>query len=226
MPGPTRGTGSWQAILAAGLAAWLAAGLLGGCERRDEALAGCRLPARATVLAIGDSLTRGHGAPGEGYAEQLQALLAASSAPAGITVVNAGVDGERSAGLLARIDDALAEYRPAVVLITSGGNDFLRRVPEAETRRHLAAVVERVRRSGAYPVVFGLPTPSLGAAIGLAPEHALYEDLANDAGAHVIEGVVADVLSRDALKSDRIHPNPAGYAVMARAAFELLQRCR
>lgn len=221
-----RPIGALTTRLMAALTTGLMAALLAACGRPAEALAACHLPAGATVLAIGDSLTRGHGAGGQGYAEQLQALLAAAPAPAGVSVVNAGVDGERSAGLLARIDSALAEHRPAVVLITSGGNDFLRRVPEAETRRHLAAVVERVRGSGAYAVLFGIPAPSLGAAVGLAREHALYEDLADAAGAHVIQGVVAEVLSRDALKSDRIHPNRAGYAAMAQAAFELLQRCR
>ena len=50
------------------LALVLAALLLAaGCTRRADPLADCRLPAGATVLAIGDSLTRGHGADGQGY---------------------------------------------------------------------------------------------------------------------------------------------------------------
>lgn len=191
-----------------------------GCGKAPDALAGCRLPTDGTVLAIGDSLTRGLGAAGQGYVEQLETLLA------GPVVVNLGSDGERSAGLRERIDEALAEHRPAVVLITTGGNDFLRRVPEAQTRENLGAIVARVRGAGATPVVFGIPAPSLAAVAGVAGEHAMYGDLAEGGQAHVIAGVVADVLSDDSLKSDRIHPNREGYARMAQAAFKVLGRCR
>lgn len=205
--------------LAAALAVALSAALA-GCGRDAPTMAGCSLPSGATVLAIGDSLTRGHGAPGNGYAEQLQALL-----PADITVVNAGVDGERSEGLLDRIGAALDEHRPAVVLITTGGNDFLRRVPDDETRRNVAAIVDRVRDQGATPVLFGIPRASLTAAAGLLSEHDLYEDLADD-GVPVIRDVVTRVLSDDALKADRIHPNASGYAQLAQAAQQALAGCR
>lgn len=210
-------------------AAWLAArvamglagaALLAGCTQAPDALAGCRLPTDGTVLAIGDSLTRGHGAAGQGYAEQLEALLA------GPAVVNLGIDGERSAGLRERIDAALAEHRPAVVLITTGGNDFLRRVPEAQTRENLAAIVASVRAAGATPVLFGIPAPSLAAVAGVAGDAAMYGDLAAGGQAHVIAEVVTDVLSQDSLKSDRIHPNREGYALMAQAAVKALDRCR
>jgi acyl-CoA thioesterase I len=200
--------------------------LLTACGRRADPMAECRLPAGATVLAIGDSLTRGAGADGRGYPEQLQALLDAPAGRPGVTVKNLGIDGERSAGLRARIDAALAEHRPAVVLITSGGNDFLRRAGDDETVRELTAVVERVRAGGALPVLFGIPRPSLAAAVGRPSDHALFVTLADALRVPLIPGVVADVLSQEALKSDAIHPNAAGYAVMAHAAFERLARCR
>ncbi|HMM87315.1 GDSL-type esterase/lipase family protein [Azohydromonas sp.] len=228
MPGRRRRASALARSLPLTLALSLVLSLgLAACRPRGEVPNACRLPPGATVLAIGDSLTRGHGADGQGYAEQLQALLARDgSAHAGVEVVNLGIDGERSAGLRARIDDALAAHRPAVVLITSGGNDFLRRVAADETRAHLRAVVDRVRAAGATPMLFAVPAPTLGAAVGLADAHPLYAELADDTGVHVIDGVVADVLSRDALRSDRIHPNAAGYARMAQAAFDALQRCR
>lgn len=209
----------WLALAAA------AALALAGCDRGDGAPPTCALPAGATVLAIGDSLTRGHGADGAGYAEQLQALLARPDARPGVTVHQLGIDGERSAGLLGRIDDALREHAPAVVLITTGGNDFLRRVGDDRTRQHLRDIVERVRARGAHAVVFAVPQPGLAAAVGLLDEHPLYAELADDGRAEVIADVVTDVLSQDALRADRIHPNRDGYARMAQAAFEVLARC-
>lgn len=201
----------------------LAAALLAaGCGRHDDGvLAACRLPPGATVLAIGDSLTRGFGADGgEGYAEQLQRRLGTRA-----VVVNRGIDGERSEGLLARLEAELAEHRPAAVLITSGGNDFLRR-DDAHTLANLRQAVQRVRASGATPLLFAIPQPGLGAVIGRLAAHPLYQTLQEEGGAHVIEDVVTQVLSDAALKSDQIHPNRAGYARMAEAAEAALRRCR
>jgi acyl-CoA thioesterase I len=208
------------------LALLVAAVLVAGCGQRGSAAASCRLPAGATVLAIGDSLTRGHGAEGQGYAEQLQPLLAAQPGRQDLRVVNLGVNGETSAALAARIDAALAEHRPAVVLMTSGGNDFLRRAAEEDTRRHLADVVGTVRAAGAYPVLFAVPQPSLAAAVGLPSDHPMYGALAEALKLPVLPGVVAGVLAKPELKSDQIHPNAAGYAVMAQAAAEALAACR
>ena len=196
-----------------------------GCGRRQAATE-CKLPAGATVLAIGDSLTRGHGADGQGYAEQLQPLLAAQPGRQDLRVLNLGINGETSAELAARIDGALAEHRPAVVLITSGGNDFLRRASEDDTRRHLAEITRKVRVVGAHPVLFAVPQPSLAAAVGLPADHPLYEALAGELKLQVLPSIVAGVLSKPELKSDQIHPNAAGYAVMAQAAAEALASCR
>ena len=200
--------------------------LVGGCGKRSGGAAACRLPAGATVLAIGDSLTRGFGAEGGGYAEQLQPLLAAQPGRQDLRVVNLGINGETSAELAARIDAALAEHRPAVVLVTSGGNDFLRRAAAEDTRRHLADITHKIRVAGAYPVLFAVPQPSLAAAVGLPADHPLYEALAGELKLQVLPGVVAGVLSKPELKSDQIHPNAAGYAVMAQAAAEALAPCR
>ncbi len=198
--------------------------LLGACGG-DPPASSCRIGADAKVLAIGDSITRGYGADGRGYPEQLQGLLQAAPGRAGVKVVNMGVDGERSDGLLARIDTAIAANAPAVVLITTGGNDLLRRVDEASVHSNLGAIVQQVRKAGAWPVVFAVPKPTLSAAVGFASDHELYQELA-DGGTRVIPEVVADVLADDALRSDTIHPNASGYARMAQAAFDALSECR
>jgi acyl-CoA hydrolase len=62
--------------------------------------------------------------------------------------------------------------------------------------------------------------------VGVPSDHDLFDNLADDGRAEVIAGVVADTLSDPALRADRIHPNAAGYAAMAKAAAEVLRRCR
>jgi acyl-CoA thioesterase I len=197
---------------------------LGACSADTDSTR-CRLPPDGTVLAIGDSITRGYGADGQGYAEQLQTLLEASPGRTGVRVLNRGIDGERTSGLLARIDAMLVESRPSVVLVTIGGNDFLRKTDERETRANLESIVNRIRAAGAHPVVFAVPRPSLAAAAGLGSDHPLYAQLAESTGTGLIEDVVGDVLAEEALRSDTIHPNALGYARMAEAAFEALSEC-
>lgn len=210
-------------LVPAGVLAALLA--LGGCGEETVAPGACTLPADGTVLAIGDSITRGYGAAGQGYPEQLQALFAASGERAGVRVLNRGIDGERSGQLRARIDKALAESTPAVVLITTGGNDLLRRGDPAQTRANLDAIVAQVRAAGAWPVVFAVPKPSLAAAAGFGSDHPLYEELAEAGESAVIGGVVAGILADESLRSDEIHPNAAGYGLMAQAAWTALQNC-
>jgi lysophospholipase L1-like esterase len=140
-------------------------------------------------------------------------------------VLNQGIDGERSAGLLERLDATLGANRPSVVLVTIGGNDFLRKADEGETRANLESIVNRIRAAGAFPVVFAVPRPSLAAAAGLGSDHPIYGQLAESTGTAIIEDVVGEVLADEELRSDTIHPNALGYARMAQAAFEALSDC-
>ena len=83
-----------------------------------------------------------------------------------------------------------------------------------------------MRAADAHPVLFAVPQPSLAAAVGLPSDHPLYEALAGELKLQVLPGVVAGVLAKPELKSDQIHPNAAGYAVLAQAAAEALASCR
>jgi acyl-CoA hydrolase len=205
------------------IATFAAASLLAACTDRAPSSADCRIAPEGTILAIGDSITRGFGASGNGYPEQLEALLA-SAGRSDIEVVNRGIDGERSDGLLARIDDEIDRHRPGVVIITSGGNDFLRR-QEADVELRLAAIVDRVRAAGALPILFAVPKPGVGAAFGVLSDHPVYQAISDAKDVLVIEEVVSDVLSSQALKADAIHPNARGYGQMAEAAAAALKNC-
>lgn len=92
-----------------------------------------------TIAALGDSLTQGYGlAPEEGFVPQLQAWLAAHGAA--VTVQNAGVSGDTSAGGLARLDWTLAPEVKALI-VNLGANDMLRGIDPAETRTNLDAIL-------------------------------------------------------------------------------------
>lgn len=74
-----------------------------------------------TVVALGASNTYGKGvARSEAFPAQLQALLDAKGQKA--TVVNAGINGDTTQGMLARLDGVLTSDTRVVVL-QPGGND-------------------------------------------------------------------------------------------------------
>jgi acyl-CoA hydrolase len=185
--------------------------LLAGCGR-GEAPRAQAVPAGARVLALGDSLTFGTGAtPDTAYPAVLAQLT-------GWQVVNAGVSGDTSAQASQRLPALLAEHQPKLLLVSIGGNDLLRRLPEADTREHIRRIVQAGRDAGAQVLLIAVPKPSAGAAfLGSLTDHAMYGELAESLGVPLQRQGWSEVLSDDALRSDRIHANAAGYAQMARS---------
>lgn len=190
--------------------------LLAGCHDAPRLAA---LPAGSAVLAFGDSITFGTGAnPGEDYPSRL-------AARSGWQVHNAGIPGDTAEAARDRVRQALAEVRPALVIVEIGGNDFLRRRPEALVKEDLRAIVAAIRQSGAQVVLIAVPRLSLiGAAVGKLPDSKIYGELANEEKLPLVDGVLAAILADPALKADPIHPNGMGYRRMAEGIAEHLSQ--
>jgi lysophospholipase L1-like esterase len=191
------------------LGAAAATALLAGCGKRRGARV-APLPAGSVVLALGDSITYGTGAaPEAAYPAQLAQLT-------GWNVVNAGVPGDTSAQALARLPALLAEHKPALVIASIGGNDFLRRLPEADTEVNLRRIAALAREAGAQVLLVAVPRPTLAAAVGAGlSDHPLYDRVAAELALPLHAGGWAHVLGNEQLKSDQIHANAAGYRAFA-----------
>jgi acyl-CoA thioesterase-1 len=187
----------------------LAAAPLAGCGRRTPRYAA--VAAGSTVLALGDSLTFGTGAAADAsYPVRLAART-------GWSVVNAGVPADTSAQARQRLTRLLAEQAPRLVLLSIGGNDFLRQVPEAETRANIGAMLDEIRAADALAVLIAVPRPAVMAALLRSlDDHPLYEALAEQRRVLLFAAGWAKVLSDPALKADQIHANAAGYERFAR----------
>lgn len=185
---------------------WLALAI--GCsERRDAPLA-----PGSIVLALGDSITAGHGLLPE---QAWPALLARRS---GWQIVNAGVSGDTSDGALQRLPGLLAEHAPHLMIVEIGGNDMLRRAAESRISANLAAIVDLARQRQVRVAVLAIPRPSaLGAATGRLKPAALYADTASSRGVMLVEHAVSDVLSDGRLRLDPLHPNAEGQLALAEA---------
>jgi acyl-CoA thioesterase-1 len=170
-----------------------------------------------TIICLGDSLTEGVGAnDGEDYPTVLSRRLAAP-------VINAGLRGDTTAAALARLSDVVLSRKPRLVIVLLGGNDFLRQLPRQETKKNLEEIVRRVQAAGAMVAIAGI---RLGL---LTDEYSeIFERIAEQFGALYIPQAMEGILTNSSLRSDPIHPNGAGYRLIADRIAEkikpLLQR--
>ena len=181
------------------------------------------------MVALGDSLTHGYGLPpAEGFVPQLNAWLAARDAD--VTVQNAGVSGDTTAGGRARLDWSLADGGDALI-VALGGNDLLRGVDPASSRENLDAILTEADARGLPVLLSGMRAPG-----NYGPEFkrafdAMYPELAEEHGAlydpFFLAGVAED---RSLWQSDGIHPNADGVAVIVERlgpmVLELAARAR
>lgn len=178
-----------------------------------------RLSSGATVLAFGDSVTFGYGVdPKDSYPTILAELSYWN-------VVNAGISGERADQAKSRIDSVLAEHQPKLVIIELGGNDFLQRRNAKAVKEDLRAIIQSVKAHGSIPVLVAVPALSPVAAITGKPSDAdIYKELAKEEKINLIPNVFSDILGQENLKQDHVHPNQAGYRVLAEGIYQALNK--
>lgn len=171
-----------------------------------------------TLVALGDSLTQGYGLPQEqGFVPQLQAWLRAKGAD--VTVVNAGVSGDTSAGGLARLAWTLEGGGDAMI-VALGGNDLLRGLDPAETRANIDAILAEASAKGLPVLLIGLPAPGNYGADYKADFDAIWPELAEQYGALMVPNMLAGLSElppeqRGGLvQPDGLHPTAKGVAIM------------
>jgi acyl-CoA thioesterase-1 len=170
---------------------------------------------RPVILFLGTSLTAGLGLdPDSAYPARIQRRL--DAAGMGFEVVNAGVSGETSAGLLRRLDWVLR--RPAaVIVIETGANDGLRGQPVSSTKATIGKILDRVATEQPNATVMLVQMeapPNLGATY-TAAFHAMYPALAREHGAILLPFLLEGVAGFPSLnQADGIHPNDRGEAIV------------
>ena len=179
---------------------------------------------RRTILFLGTSLTAGLGLePDSAYPQQIQRKIDASRLP--YQVVNAGVSGETSAGLLRRLDWVLR--RPAeVIVVETGANDGLRGLPVSATRTTIGEVLSRIRRerpNAAIVLVQMEAPPNLGQEY-TSEFHAMFAELAREHGATLMPFLLEGVAGESRLnQNDGMHPNNAGERIVTNNVWRALQ---
>lgn len=182
---------------------------------KESAVAADEMPVMGPerrVLAVGDSLFAGYGlAPGESYPDKLEVALRGQGINARVT--NAGVSGDTSAAGAQRFAFVLDAQpaKPDLVLVEFGGNDLLRGLPPAETRKNLEAMLAETQKRGLKVVLVGmLAPPNLGAQYK-AQFEPIYPALAKKYGATLVPFFLDGVIDKpDLMQADHLHPTAQG----------------
>ncbi len=164
------------------------------------------------IICFGDSLTHGTGASrGKDYPSQLSKMI---SRP----VINAGLPGDTTARALQRLERDVLSYSPDLVLITLGGNDLKNGIAKDVAFENLKVIVESIQEQGAQVIIGGLYIPFRDRGFGRG-----YKKLADETGATLIPNILEGIMGNRKLMSDPIHPNDAGYKIMAERFYKVLR---
>lgn len=175
------------------------------------------------IAALGDSLTAGYGVPqGDGFVPQMDAWLEAQGLQ--VDLRNAGVSGDTTAGGLSRVDWTLTPDVDGMI-VTLGGNDYLRGIDPAVSRANLRGVLEAAEAKGVDVMMVGLRA---GGNYGLDYKtefEAMYSDLSAEFDVPLFpsffQGLQAAAGMQDGLaefmQRDGIHPNAEGVRVIVAA---------
>ena len=159
------------------------------------------------IVAFGDSLTEGYGA---GRQQSYPAVLERLS---GIEVLNEGQSGETAVHAPSRLPQVLA-HGADMVLIEFGANDHMQGRSRAQAVAAVTQIVDAVQQSGAIAVVIDTGGPGMG----LYTKD--YKKLCKEKQALFVPGILKGIFHKQQYKSDMVHPNAAGYALVAEHIYK------
>ena len=180
--------------------------------------------AKKKIIFFGNSITAGYGLQlSEAFPALIQKRIDSLNLP--YTVVNAGVSGETSADGLARIDWILQQPVDIFVL-ELGGNDGLRGVPVAETRKNLQQIIDRVklRYPAAQIILAGMQIPPNMGKKYTDEFKTVFPELAEKNNVRLIPFLLEGVGGEAKLNlDDGIHPTAEGHRILANNVWDVLE---
>lgn len=178
--------------------------------------------AAGTILVFGDSLSAGYGlARADGWVALLDARL--KDRDADMTIVNASVSGETTAGGRARFDAALDRTDPDIVILELGGNDGLRALPVADMKANLVAMIDAARDADSKILLLGMRIPANYGKRYSEQFHSAFNEIAQTKNMAYVPFFLAPIADdRSNFQDDGIHPNAAAQPAMLDAVWPTL----
>ena len=175
-----------------------------------------------TIVIFGDSLSAGYGIEvDQSWGSLLQARLKEQGYEH--RVVNASISGETTEGGVTRIDSALSDFSPDLVILELGGNDGLRGFPPTRIEKNLEKVIVQAKSSGAAVILLGIRIPTNYGSRYSAEFEAVFRNVSERLNVQWIEFFMEGIaLNDDLLQEDRIHPNASAQPMLLDNAWSII----
>lgn len=162
------------------------------------------------IIAFGDSLIQGVGSTNKGD------FVSILSKKIGRPIINLGHSGDTTSDGLSRIGE-LDKYNPKVVILLLGGNDYLKKIPQDETQSNLIKIIKNIQDRGAIVLLLGVRG-------GLISDRfeTMYSNLSYKYNTAYVPDVLRGLIFNTNYMSDAVHPNNAGYIVIAEKVYPKL----
>jgi len=163
------------------------------------------------IVAFGDSLVQGVGSTnGNDFVSVLSRKI---NRP----IINLGVSGNTTSDGVMRLSQ-LNKYKPKVVIVLLGGNDYLKKVPRAETLQNLQTIIDDIHKRRSTVLLLGVRG-------GLIVDNFKkdFENISEANSTAFVPNVLDDLIGDNSLMSDAIHPNDKGYAIIADKVYKVLK---
>lgn len=165
----------------------------------------CSAQAAQNILVFGDSLSAGYGiARDASWVSLLQQELQQTHPQ--YRVVNASISGETASGGRQRIQRALQQHRPAIVILELGANDGLRGANISDIRSNLTAILRQISKANSKVLLLGMQLPPNYGIDYTAKFKALYPQLAQRYHAALVPFLL-DGVAPEQFQADNLHPN-------------------
>lgn len=185
-------------------------------------------PAAATgqqILVVGDSLSAEYGLKRDtGWVKLLERRLVTQRMP--VSIVNASISGDTTAGGRSRLGALLKQHRPTLVILELGANDALRGLPLQDTAANLKAMVDACRTAGAQVLLVGIQVPPNYGRKYTEEFADVFKRVAQQEGTALVpfllKGIADDPDPLRWFQPDRIHPKEEAQSLMLDNVWPIL----
>jgi acyl-CoA thioesterase-1 len=180
-----------------------------------------RAAERPLLVCYGDSITAGYGLQtGQSFPDALQRDLDARGYR--YKVNNQGTSGATTKDAAAGLHSILLLH-PAVVIVEFGGNDGLRGLPPAETRRNLDALLTTLETAHIKVLLAGITLPPNYGQEYIQQFEQTFRDLAQKHHTAFVPMIYKDLIHLPGtIQPDGIHPTAKGSEIIARTLMPAL----
>lgn len=184
---------------------------------------GVAAEAAQAILVFGDSLSAAYGMPQENGWVALLEQRVRQEKP-GYRVINASISGETTRGGRYRIEQALADHQPAVVILELGANDGLRGLSLDATRANLDAIIAACRNRKARVLLVGMRLPPNYGTAYVTKFRAIYEQAAQRHKIPLLPFLLEGFADKPELfQADGLHPTAAAQPLIMEQVWIRLQ---